>query len=52
MGLGLSIARSLIQAHGGWIRAENNLDGGATFRFTIPISARPAGDDRNAGGPK
>jgi len=51
MGLGLSIARSLIQAHGGRIKAENNLDGGATFRFTIPISTLSAADARSAGGP-
>jgi signal transduction histidine kinase len=38
MGLGLSIARSLIEAHGGQICAENNPDGGATFRFTLPTN--------------
>jgi len=45
MGLGLSIARSLVQAHGGRIWAENNPAGGATFRFTLPSVSR-SGDRR------
>jgi signal transduction histidine kinase len=37
-GLGLFISKNIIEAHGGKIRAENNLDGkGATFSFTLPI---------------
>jgi signal transduction histidine kinase len=36
LGLGLAICRSIIAAHGGSIRAENNLDGGATFRCRLP----------------
>ena len=35
LGLGLSIARSLVEANEGVIWAENNSDGGATFHFTL-----------------
>jgi two-component system sensor kinase FixL len=37
MGVGLSISRSIIDAHGGRIWAEPNLGGGTVFRFTLRV---------------
>jgi PAS domain S-box-containing protein len=36
LGMGLSISRTIIKAHGGTIEASNNREGGATFAFTLP----------------
>jgi PAS domain S-box-containing protein len=38
LGLGLAISRSIMGAHGGRITAENNPDGGATFRCLLPAA--------------
>jgi two-component system sensor histidine kinase KdpD len=40
VGLGLTICRGIIEAHGGRIWAENRSGGGALFRFSIPLTAQ------------
>jgi two-component system sensor histidine kinase KdpD len=40
-GLGLAVARVIVEAHGGRIRAENRPGGGAAFYFTLPLVGEP-----------
>jgi signal transduction histidine kinase len=39
IGIGLSIARTIVEAHKGWIAAENQPEGGATFHISLPLAA-------------
>ncbi|HZL33700.1 MAG TPA: sensor histidine kinase KdpD [Tepidisphaeraceae bacterium] len=41
IGLGLAIARGIVDAHGGCIVADNASDGGAVLRFTLPLEGAP-----------
>jgi two-component system sensor histidine kinase KdpD len=42
VGLGLTICRGIVSAHGGRIWVEERPGGGALFRFTLPLDAAPS----------
>jgi two-component system sensor histidine kinase KdpD len=48
MGLGLSICRAIVEAHGGRIRADNPAEGGARITFTLPLGTPPGIDTEEA----
>ena len=42
LGLGLAVARGLVEAHGGGLGAQRRTGGGTTFRFTLPLKVSMA----------
>jgi two-component system sensor kinase FixL len=44
MGIGLSISKRIIEAHGGQISVSRNQSGGATFRFSLPLAGQEVSD--------
>ena len=46
-GIGLAIARSVVEAHGGRIRAESEVGKGSVFTFELPVAAPAAGTRRD-----
>jgi signal transduction histidine kinase len=42
LGLGLSISRTIIEAHGGRLWAARNRGQGTTFHFTLPVATMAA----------
>ena len=45
MGIGLSVCQTIVKAHGGRITAENRPEGGAQFRFYLPLKEEKEDED-------
>ena len=48
-GLGLTICRAIVEAHGGRIGGENRPGGGAVFRFSLPAADPPRPPEAGGG---
>lgn len=49
-GLGLAIVKTFVEAHGGSVNADSEVDRGTTIRFTLPGAGGSGADRREAGG--
>ena len=52
LGMGLAISRSIVEAHGGRLWAQNSPDRGATFHFTVPVGKNDEAVMNKEGGAK
>ena len=46
-GIGLAIARSVVEAHGGHLKAESEMGKGSSFTFDLPVAAAATNDRRD-----